>query len=100
LGVALDCSVELLLLALLRLLDGLAVLSDVVAPLVSALFRASTSESQELVSLDGSCNERLLRETDQWEFFRRELLRRRQSQRGRRRIFAARIEVNVVGARG
>lgn len=36
-GVALDCSVELLLLALLLLLDGLAVLSDVVAPLVSAV---------------------------------------------------------------
>lgn len=38
-GVALDCSVEMLLLALLLLLlpDGLAVLSDVVAPLVSAV---------------------------------------------------------------
>ena len=36
-GVALDCSVELLLLALLVLPDGLAVLSDVVAPLVSAV---------------------------------------------------------------
>ena len=36
-GVALDCSVELLLLALLLLPDGLAVLSDVVAPLVSAV---------------------------------------------------------------
>jgi len=37
LGVALDCSVELLLLALLLLLDGLAVLSEVVSPLVSAV---------------------------------------------------------------
>ena len=35
-GVALDCSVEPLVLGLLLLLDGLAVLSDVVAPLVSA----------------------------------------------------------------
>jgi len=37
LGVALDCSVELPLLALLLLLDGLAVLSDVVSLLVSAV---------------------------------------------------------------